>query len=290
MYHVPCPCGNQVPVELFQAGLAVNCTLCGAEIAVPSSIELKRLVGDPDPFLSLADKVSAAARHRDPPFDGKCHGCRVENAESEWIVTLTYLDERELDGDSGLTVAPGFLMLRSAGGRERWREIGFPLQLCSRCRKRFETERPGVIQRLFVNVFYGLFLIFALLVFVVLALVLHVGALVGVFVFAAILSYRLRKRGPDFLLTWLEPIPFVGDLVRGQDEYRISLGAPTKCSRPAGGSRGRCMPPTLDAPRQHGEESDRSAPPIVICPRCAVTVQPTQSGCCPSCRHVIADQ
>jgi hypothetical protein len=271
-------------VELFQAGLKVNGAHCGAEVTVPSSIELKRLVGDRDPFLSLADKVSSAATHHDPPFDGRCHGCREADADYETSITLSYLDERQVDDDGGITVAPGLVIARVGGGREFWREVVFPLQLCKRCQARFEAERPGLFGLLFVNCVFGVFVIFAFLVLIVLAAVLHVGILLGVLVFGALLTYRLRKRGPEFLLAWLEPIPFAGDLVRAQDEYRIRLEKPVAYSRSA-----KPAPEGRRAMSGGDGITDRRDAAIIACPRCGVTVLPTRDGYCPSCRNIIVD-
>lgn len=39
---LPCSCGNQIPVDLPQAGSRVRCT-CGAELEVPTLLGLKRL-------------------------------------------------------------------------------------------------------------------------------------------------------------------------------------------------------------------------------------------------------
>ena len=139
-YSLPCECGAVVSVHAGQCGLDVACESCGEPVHVPDLVSLKRLTGDNHPHLSVEGRLATTLARREPPFDGRCHGCG-ERAEFAVETRFTFLKERFLTGDEGVLVTPLYSQTVISGSEENWLTVLVPIALCAACRRSFERDR-----------------------------------------------------------------------------------------------------------------------------------------------------
>lgn len=227
MYSVECPCGQSVPVEIWQSGSHVTCPGCRSSVKVPDSVTLQEQSGDKYPMLSPLQKVIETSRRGETPFDGRCHGCGTVGCEWFAPVSLKILTQRALDHDGQILPTLTGIKLVAAGGEEDWLNVGFPLFLCSQCRPQFAGSRRKARFRQMVK--YGFLSGFAIgclwLAYVYIDVVAVFASLISfVGAIAWMLRFRQRVNVDPNLMRWLNKIRWLPEVLQSEDEYRVSVG------------------------------------------------------------------
>ena len=230
-YFIDCDCGNQLRVELFDAGTIKMCPSCGATVKVPSSNKLKELSGDKYPFLRPIEKVRRTVQMGEPPFHGMCHRCCTVRAAYATPCTFTVMAERHVADEGGIRPSmTGGVKFVVGASEEKWETTTFPLLLCEQCQSQFHSDR------LFARVNAGLKLVALLgLLVVFLYFAYHnaevVAALSGIIWLIGVIAWAARfrntKKLDPFVTKWLQNIRWVPDAIAGEDEFRLTIGAST---------------------------------------------------------------
>lgn len=227
-YQLACRCGSQLLVELYEAGTSRSCETCGAEVVVPGTTKLKLLSGDPYPLLSPLQKIQATRKHRQAPFDGRCHGCRSEPAKWQIPVQLKVLIERHITDDRG--IRPSLLhgvKLVVSEAEEHWETTSFPLLLCSHCRQDFEADRQWSRRKRLAGqaVLLSLLAAFLYLAWHFAEAVAAIVLLIEAIALVAWIGGNYRKRSVDpRMARWLSRIRWLPDVLAGEDEYKVTIG------------------------------------------------------------------
>lgn len=287
-YYVDCECSKLICVELFQAGTDVTCPKCGDSVAVPSSSKLKEMSGDKHPFASPLERAAIALKNGEVPFTGQCQRCDLKPAEFQQVIDFTFLKKRFLNHDGGVEITGrGIGLVAGASTEEDWGQFSFPLLFCKPCLHEFRDEsRQGALQFIASRVaaFVGMALLFAILVLLCLALP-FVGVSLAVFLFWRLWEWKSRKRAHQPTLSLISELEWIGDAIRGEDEYVLNARPPIPIS---------VSTPAAQSHRETGNENasatenrDRRSGSIVECPACKIRVGITAEGQCPSCRQPI---
>jgi len=211
-YHVLCQYGRTVPVEVWHCGVTIAYPDCRTSLEVPDLMTLKRQSGEAHPTLSPLDKLAETFKHREPPFDGRCHDCEKSPAEDQVPITIDVMAER-------------------ISGTERWRSASFPLLLCEPCFSRFVNDKRRARNRGLIT--YGSFAAFmaAMALFLwlkpnALRPAVHVAVLVvGTGAFGRLLMFLAQnlksRRIGGFLWRWVSRIQCVPKAIAGEDEFWV---------------------------------------------------------------------
>jgi hypothetical protein len=213
---IPCPCGNQIQVELWHAGSRQECPRCHAELIVPPLDVLKRLAGDRHPDLNDWQKLVVAIQDGEEPFDGKCLGCG--SAECRFLVPLeiAVLDERHVNDDSPIGITPLGIVGKVSGGSETWKRVLAPLTFCPDCYSQFRAAywKGTVLQG-------ALIFIAASLAFVAFYVALPCGV-IGAGVTLWVLYRAMSRWKQDFRFqTWVDRLAPVKKVLQKESEYRL---------------------------------------------------------------------
>lgn len=227
-YHIECDCGKRARVELYEAGTDKRCEACQRTIRVPDTITLQQSSGDNYPLLRPLEKILVTLNAGEPPFDGLCHHCETREAGILIPVKLQILIERFMKHDGGIRpTITGGIKLVAAAAEEHWKEVWFPLLLCSDCQKEYieDREQRKRKRRWELMGLFGLlgaFLVFAYFFAAIIALFSFFFWLLLAFGWAS--QFRDRKKLQEWQLPWLEEIRWVPEALAMEDEYNLDTG------------------------------------------------------------------
>jgi len=227
MYAVACPCGRQIPVELFQAGTSVTCNECQRTVDVPSMSDLKELSGDTHPFMSAIEKVRATLLACEPPFDGHCQQCQSNVATIEIPVALSIMVERHVQDDGGIRITPmGGIVAHVGASEEWWEELNFPILVCESCLNKSSSQ----FSLLSVSKYLFTLITLALvgLMFISNADWLELYIVLGL-ISGAIAVLGWKKQGLRNNIRYerfLKKISWVSEVLQSEEECVISIDSP----------------------------------------------------------------
>lgn len=228
MYHVECGCGQQIPVELYQAGTKVECPGCRQPVAIPSSTKLKTASGDKHPLLSPLEKVAIAASAKEFPFQGACHKCQANEAAFATPIEFKAMIERVILKEGGIRpISLSVFVLTTGESEEQWVTVRFPLLLCGKCQSEFALDHKRSGRKgLFKNVImFGLLALFLYLVYLRPEAVVAIAGLLSlVGMVAWVANLRGTKKGETFLSRWLGGIRWVPEMIQSEQEYSLTAG------------------------------------------------------------------
>lgn len=227
-YYIECDCGKRARVELHEAGMDKRCQACQQIVHVPDTITLQQSSGDNYPLLRPLEKILATLREGEPPFDGLCHHCECRDADTLIPVKLRILIERDMKSNGGFRpTIHGGVELVAAAADEYWKEVRFPLLLCSECRREYFADRDRSLEKRFWEIvgliaLFIAFLIFAFFFAAIVAMFSFFFWLMGAIAWAA--RFRDRKKMQSWQLPWLEEIRWVSEALAMEDEYHLETG------------------------------------------------------------------
>lgn len=291
MYHFNCECGEDIEVELFNAGSNMECPSCHRSVSVPSSVVLKKLAGDSHSFLSPIERIAQAVSERSAPFDGTCHRCHSQDASVEIPMDFTFLVERQVE-DDGPHASPAGIVFHSGDiTSEDWRRLHVPLFLCQQCYRSFDEERRRSETRgSWMVLVYSVGFAVALIVACFISFVLPVTLPLVLLVFWRIFKFRHRKKIDPYLVRWVSEIPKFGKVIVSEDEYQLSVGVTRSFRRSESKSpETKKTEPGERLDHVPNQIADKFAPgQFVTCLFCGVGVVVMANGGCPSCRRVMS--
>ncbi|QDV19162.1 hypothetical protein Pan153_38250 [Gimesia panareensis] len=227
-YYIECDCGKRARVELYEAGMDKRCQACQQMVRVPDTITLQQSSGDNYPLLRPLEKILTTLREGEPPFDGLCHHCECRDADILIPVKLRILIERYMKNDGGIrpTITGGVKLVASAA-EEYWKEVWFPLLLCSECQKEYIEDREQRRRKrrwelLGLFGLLGAFLVLAYFFTAIVALCSLFFWLLLAFCWAS--QFRNRIKLQAWQLPWLEEIRWVSEALAMEDEYNLETG------------------------------------------------------------------
>ena len=227
-YFVQCACGEQLRVELFEAGTSKICGACRSPVSIPGSTKLKELSGDKYPFLRPIEKIQRTAALHEPPFDGRCHACMEADADFQVPITLNAMVERAVRDEGGIrpTITGGVALVAGATD-ELWCSTKFPLLLCAQCHAQYLTSSQRArVKRIVKGV--ALIVCFLAFLYVAISYMEVVAALSGLFCLIGAIAWvciqRNGKKLDPYILYWLSHIRWVSEAIAAEDECDISVG------------------------------------------------------------------
>lgn len=232
-YFAPCACGEQVRVELYEAGTTRPCPACRAIVEIPNSITLRELAGDPYPTLRPIEKLKQALHEGADPFTGRCHGCGDHTAEFQYPILIQALTERvSADEDQGLKLGLTGLSLSAGPTQEQWHTFAFPLLLCPTCRDEFQSQsNRRKIQKRASTI--GLLVLLIGFLYLGYSNPEAIAALSGLFVLIGAIAWALQFRYTAnvdrFLLDWIRKIRWMDEAIDAEFEYTIVCGTERSC-------------------------------------------------------------
>lgn len=250
-YSVKCDCSRDIPVELFQAGMQVECAECHRKVAVPSITTLKMESGDKYPLLSAWEKIERYKQQRLSPFDGNCQKCRTAPAVHARNVTFNSMQER---GDAGKLHVPGVMTVQYF--EETWRRASFPFLLCDECNRRFKADWRNLQLKKIAWLLVEFVVVASLTYFTLegirtaeevrradefrtqhITLAVNISFAVTFLTWVAIeIGFRQKSRiskADPTTFRWLSEIPVIEDLFRGEDEFKLGIGVAHAYTMPA---------------------------------------------------------
>jgi hypothetical protein len=233
IYHVACTCGENVQVQLFQAGTTASCPSCKNAVSIPGLTKLKELSGDLYPHLAPIDKVLTLFENHQPPFDGICQRCRQRDAAYGIPVEFKVTVERHIEDDGGIRASPLGLKITLGASETHFQIAKFPLLLCKPCSDTFRSARSmsavsGVLGTILLT---GIILVVATLIGLVLGTVLSartsitISAAFVLVVVSRTMHSQFARQGNRTLKEWLHGIPWISDALAAEEEYSLSSGS-----------------------------------------------------------------
>ena len=195
---IDCSCGHRELAGASQAGTAMLCSACRANLTVPGLRELKQLNAiDVSPIGQLEQRIVTNRK----PFDGDCQICGAYRGSMVLPVTVAGVNNSE----------------------QTTRAFTVPCVFCDMCAKEFRSGLwLGRLQSLGKACLNAIWLLMALIIATIVAFILPLIGIFAVLGFVSSLGvYLTRKRANPYLLRHLDRICMIKEIMDDADEYEV---------------------------------------------------------------------